>query len=163
LGKCPHTAKISRGNPDDFPVIAQIDQAATTVEAFATEDGGVECNVVAGKKIKHRTADSLNNSSGFMSHDDGRETASGASIVPMHVTPADAAGLDTDEQVIVAGLGLLHIDEIKLFVLRENKRLHGFSLQCRQRSKTRGLSWLTDEARTKAVFSIEPVALMIYQ
>jgi hypothetical protein len=46
----------------------------------------------------------------------------------MHVTSADAASLDTNEQVIVTGLRLLHIDEVQLFVFRENERLHGFSL-----------------------------------
>lgn len=138
LGKCPYSAKAGCGNSDDFPVVAQIDQTPATVEALATEDGGAGRNVVAGTKAAHRTADSLDNSSGFMPHDDGRQPASSASIVSMHVASADTTPPDANEQIVVTGLRLLQIDEIKLFVLRKNERLHGFSLQRRQRSKKRG-------------------------
>jgi hypothetical protein len=93
-------------------VIAQINQASATVEAPAAEDGGVERNLIAWTKILYRVAYSLDDSSGFMSHHDRRESPSRASIVSMHVTSADATSLNSNEQVIVTGLRLLHIDEI---------------------------------------------------
>jgi hypothetical protein len=124
LGKCARAAEIGRGNSDDFAIIAQIHLTSAAVEALAAEDGRVKRDVVAGLKISHRAADSLDDSRGFMPHDDGRETSSRASIVSMHVASADAARVNANEQVISAGLRFRHIDEVELIVLRENKRLH---------------------------------------
>ena len=119
--------KSRRGNSDHFPVIAQIHQASPAVEALAAVDGGVECDTVARTKILHRAAYSLNDSCGFMSHDDRRQTPSSASIVAMHVASADAAGLNPNEQVVITRVRLLHVDEVKLLVFRENERLHELS------------------------------------
>jgi hypothetical protein len=144
-------------------VIAQIDLAPATVEAPAAEDGGVERNMFAWTKILHRAAHSLNNSSRFMSHDDRRQTASRASIVSMHVTSADATGLNTNEQVIVTELRLWHVDEVKLFVLRENERLHEFSLCYGRQSKNKGTTLTGGHKSSRMRFSIASAKNMIYQ
>lgn len=81
LGKYPRAAKTGRGNPDDFAAVAQVHLTSATLVAFAAEDTGVERNVVAGLKISHRAADSLNNSRGLMPHDDEWEMSSRASVV----------------------------------------------------------------------------------
>ena len=74
-----------------------------------------------GLKTSHRAADSLDNSRGFMAHDDGWETPPRTSIVSVHVASADSASLNANEQVIVTGLWLLHIDEIKLSCIRRER------------------------------------------
>jgi hypothetical protein len=117
----------------------------------------------AWTKILHRAAHSLNNSSRFMSHDDRRQTASRASIVSMHVTSADATGLNTNEQVIVTGLRLWHVDEVKLFVLRENERLHEFSLCYGRQSKNKGTTFTGGHTSSRRRFSIASAQNMIYQ
>src|SRR5580698_1012890 len=115
--------KIGRGNADDFAVIAQIHLTLATVEALAAEDCGIECDVVAGAKASHGVANSLDDSCGFMPHDDGRATSPRASVVSMYVAAADAARLNANEQVVFSGLRLCNIDEVKLLRSEKNECL----------------------------------------
>jgi hypothetical protein len=127
FSKCTGPAEIGGGNSYDFATIAQIHLASAAVETLSAKDGGVERNVFAGLKTSHRAANSLDDSSGFMPHNDRWKTPSRASVVSMHVASADATRQNANENVVLAGLRLRHIDEVKLLVFRENERFHGLS------------------------------------
>jgi hypothetical protein len=127
LRKRSHAAEVKRRNSDHFPLFAQIHLTSAAIEAMAAEHGRVKRHVLTWLKICDRPPYRFNNPGGFMSHDDRRETPSCTSVVSMHIASADATRLNANEQVIFTGLRLRHIDEVKLFVFRENERLHELS------------------------------------
>jgi hypothetical protein len=46
----------------------------------------------------------------------------------MHVASANAARLNSYEQLIFTRLRFCHLDEVEFLVFGENERFHGFSL-----------------------------------
>jgi hypothetical protein len=76
----------------------------------------------------------------------------------MHVTSADAAGLNANQQPVFNELRLLHLNELKLLVLRKNERLHESSLGYGQQSKNRGTGLTGDPTSSASAFSIAAVA-----
>jgi hypothetical protein len=62
-----------------------------------------------------------------MSHDDRRKSPACASVVSMHVTSADAACLNPDQQFIIGRLWLGYIDDVELLIARKYERFHPIS------------------------------------
>jgi hypothetical protein len=59
-----------------------------------------------------------------MAHDDGRDAASGASVVAVNVASADSAGLHAHEEVAGAQGWDGHIGQLELLLVDEQQGFH---------------------------------------
>src|SRR5208283_1551624 len=75
-----------------------------------------------------------------------------------HVTSAYATGPNANKQAVIIGLRLLHVDDVKLLVVRKNERLHESSLWHGQQSKNRGTGLTNGRTSSRGAFSIASVA-----
>ena len=67
-------------------------------------------------KAFNASADGFDYARRFVSHNDGRNTASGASVEAVHVTATNAAGMHANQQLIGSGFGLGHIGDFEMVI-----------------------------------------------
>jgi hypothetical protein len=60
--------------------------------AFAARNRGIEGDAITDPKFGDVSADRFDNPCGFVSHDQGRNAAAGATVESMDVAAADPAG-----------------------------------------------------------------------
>ena len=70
-------------------------------------------DALAHPEARDGGTNSIDNPGCLMAHDHGREAASCTTVIAMHVTPADSASPDTNEQILTAAYRFLGIDIVK--------------------------------------------------
>ena len=92
--------------------------------ALATEYRRIESHPVTRCPLLHLVADGFDDPGRLVAHDDRGNPPPAASVHPVHVTPADATGVDPDEDVSGSDLRLGRVAVSKLFVMFEGESFH---------------------------------------
>jgi len=90
------TTIVGTGNTENLTTVAKIHFATPTGRTCAAVNSGIKRDAISDSEPSNVFAESSNGSRGFVSHDDGRDSASRRAIVAVNVTATDAAGGDTD-------------------------------------------------------------------
>jgi hypothetical protein len=96
LGESPGTAVVSARDAQNLAAIAEVDLSPTAVCACPTIDSRVEGDAITFRQPVHALSDLDYIARSLMSHDDGRNTSSGGSVVTMHIAAADSASCHTN-------------------------------------------------------------------
>ena len=124
LRKGAGAAKVSAGNPDHLPVIAQVNLALETKLALPAVHGGIERHPIAGLEFAHPGAYRGYNPCRFMPHNNRWNTPAGGAIVPVHITAADATCGHTHQDLFRSGHRCRQIGDVELVVLRKKQSFH---------------------------------------
>ncbi len=131
LSKRACAAKVSAGDTDHLPVIAQIDLSLETELTLAAVDGGIEGYAIARLELAHTRARCGYHACRFMAHDDGRNPPAGSAVVAVYVAAADSAGRDTHQDLVRTRYGRRDIRNVELIVLRKKQGFHAIQLSCK--------------------------------
>ena len=104
--------------------------AAGAIRALATIDSRIEGHAITLGKAAPAGADPGDCSRGFMPHHEGRNAASGGSVIAVDVTAADAAGCHPDQYFARTWFRHRHIRQFELAVLREQECFHFGDFTC---------------------------------
>lgn len=96
-------------------VFAEVDGAFSAVVARAARDGRVEGDAVTDLEASNILTDGLDDACGFVSHDQGGDPSTGATVKTVDIAAADAAGFDSDQQVAWSAGGIWHFDDLEFF------------------------------------------------
>src|ERR1700736_2022749 len=118
LGKGSGTSVVAARDTQHLAIVAEVHVAAQAMSAGATINGGIESDSVAFLNTIHVLTDSCNNSGRFVSHNNGRNAASGGPVVAVNITSADSAGCDANKNLVRAGRRNRDICEFQAAVFR---------------------------------------------
>ena len=111
-----------------FQIVAEIYLSASAEVTAAAINGGIERHSIAGFPGRNVLSNFRDRSRGLMSiMTDWRDPAAGASVHPVNIAAADAAGSDFDEHGAVFQDRLWDIEVFKFFVFLKLQRFHLFS------------------------------------
>jgi hypothetical protein len=113
-------------DPQNPPLVTQVDLAGPTKAALSTVDGGIEGHSIPHCIVSNLTAELENNSRSFMAHDQGRYTATRRAIHTMDVTSADSASLDLNQDLMSRDCGFGYIFVLKLVICFQDEGFHFF-------------------------------------
>ena len=80
--------------------------------------------------------DSLDGSSSFVSHHDRRNAAARRSIIAVHITAADSASCNADQDFIWAGRRHRGVCHFQVTVLRQEQSFHFAAFTCHSEGAT---------------------------
>src|SRR5947209_16620732 len=119
LGEGPGPSILGSRDTKDLPGVAQVDITASAVVAPTTGDSGIECDAIAFTNAGHLWSHCLDSSGRFVTHDDRRNAAPGRAVESMHVTAANAACSDPDQNFFRTGSRHGNVDDLQAVVLGE--------------------------------------------
>jgi hypothetical protein len=96
-------------------IFAEVDGAFSAVVARTARDGRVEGDAVTDPEASNILTDGLDDACGFVSHDQGGDPSSGATVKTVDIAAADAAGFDSDQQVAWSAGRIGHFDDLEFF------------------------------------------------
>lgn len=105
-------------NAENLAMVAKVDFSPAARGAVTTKDRGIEGDAVAVGKLRNAGTERRDHAGGLVAHDEGRNAASRRAIVTMHVTSADSAGGDANENFGGAGLRVGQLGDFQLAILR---------------------------------------------
>src|SRR5262249_17862847 len=123
-------------NAEDLAVVAKIDLPAKAGRARATVDGRVEGDAVAFRKFGNTGTGGSDDSCGFVSHDNGRNAATGWAIIAVNIAAANAACGDADQNFSGAWLRIGKLGELEVLVVREEQGFHFLAMTQRKSATT---------------------------
>jgi hypothetical protein len=110
---------------DHLAAIAEVYLPLAAKRAFSAVNCGIESDPLADFQVPDFLAGSGDYPSGFMAHDQGRDTPARAAVKPVYIAAADSAGLDPDQNLIRPRLGVRDILKNQPVILFENQSFHG--------------------------------------
>src|SRR5215831_3640571 len=116
LGERTGATIVSARNTENLAAIAEVHLSACTTGTRSTINSGVKCDAVARPESMYVLAGSFYYSSGFMSHNERRNTPSGGSIVAVNVAAADSTGRHANEQFVGAHGWNRNIGDLKVSI-----------------------------------------------
>ena len=124
LGEGSGLAILLAGHPEHPASIAEVDLAAAAIGARAAEDRRIEGDAVIPGPPLDLGSHLPDDPGGLMAHDDGRDATTRATVHPVDVAAADAAGADLDEHLARSDLGVRHDAVDELVRGGQGQRLH---------------------------------------
>src|SRR5882724_5238519 len=137
FGKGPRATIVRARDSHNLAVVAEIYFPAAAGTASAAIDGGIECDSVSFRESFHIGAHCGDSSGGFVSHDNGRDTAPRRTIVAVDVATADATGGNAHENFTGTWRWLRKFGNLKMLVLRKQKDFHARLAPIRSESRKR--------------------------
>ena len=95
--------------------------------ALGARDGRVEGDSVTDFEALDFGSDGLNNPCGFMAHDQGWDTATGAAVESVDIATADPASLDFYQQIHGSTGRFWHVYDLEFLDFSQQKSLHNFN------------------------------------
>lgn len=118
------TAVSITRNADNAAVFTKINIAMPAVLTLIAENRRIKSHSVADFPVRDICTNFLNNTAGFMTHHNGRLSASGRPIITHHIRAANAARFYTDQHLIRSGCRLLDIGILDFFIFGKNQGFH---------------------------------------
>jgi hypothetical protein len=117
LSKGALAAEFVASHPEDLSVFAQVDGARAAEVALAAGDRGIKRDAIADGKAFDRRAYFDDDPSCFVSHNQGRDSASRASVESVDIASTNPACFDLYQKVFRSAFWFRKVDNGEFLVL----------------------------------------------
>jgi len=118
LGEGAGATVIPARNPKNLAAITEVHLSAETTGTSAAINRGIKSDAIAWLEGAYVFAHRIDDSSGFVPHDDWRNAAPGRAVVAVNIAAADSAGGYANQQLVSADSGYGNVRDLKMTIFR---------------------------------------------